>query len=194
MQKGQKYPTETLTTREIKALFKQFPPSAYGDRHRGVVAICLYAQARISEVCNLRPCDIGWEEGTITILQGKGGKRRVAGILPEFLEEFVRPWDRVRPESEFFFCTAKGNMLHGEAERLSLKRAGKKAGLSKRMYLHMLRHSGSLIVAKALRHGKVDLRHIQAQLGHSSLETTARYIANICPTETIEAIHSVSWS
>ena len=193
--KGMKYPVEVLTTAEIKRLFATFRPTMIGDRNRAITAICLYGQLRVSEALDLREDDINWHEGTILVRCGKGGKRRVVAIMPEFLDELVRPWDRCRPhpESEFYFTTRKGRQLEYHNYREALHRAGRKAKIKKRLNTHCLRHSGAMIIAGALRKGRVDMRHIQQQLGHSCLATTAIYISNLDPRETLDAMRGVDW-
>ena len=63
-------------------------------------------------------------------------------------------------------------------------------GIEKRVHAHGLRHTGA---AELAREGK-PMNLIQAQLGHSNLGTTDRYIRHIAPQELIEAMQRREWN
>lgn len=189
MKKGSHYPPEVLTQHEFDLILQQCPFSPTGTRNRALLAVYLYAQLRCNEALSLRPCDIDWSAGAITIMRGKGSKRRVVGISVDKLHDCVAQWGKIRPNSPYFFCTHQGRRLHHTYIRQFLKRYAAAAGIEKRVYTHGLRHSGAF----ALANKGMDLRLISRQLGHSNLSTTERYINHLSPTAVITAVNNLNW-
>ncbi len=64
-----------------------------------------------------------------------------------------------------------------------------KASVEKRACAHELRHTH----AAELAHEGVPMNVIQAQLGHSNLGTTSRYLAHIAPAEVIRVMQGREW-
>ena len=87
------------------------------------------------------------------------------------------------------FCTLRGEPLAAAYVRALLPRLAHKAGIEKRVHAHGLRHTHA---AELAREG-VPMNVIQAQLGHSSLATTDRYIRHIEPSQVIEAMRARAW-
>jgi integrase len=63
-------------------------------------------------------------------------------------------------------------------------------GSEKRAHSHGLRHTHAAELA--LEGQPMNL--IQAQLGHSSLATTSRYLAHIAPAELVKAMQARTWN
>jgi site-specific recombinase XerD len=186
---GEKFPAEVLTRKEVTSLLTAFPPSKTGVRNRALIAVYLYAQLRCNEALDLRPADISRDRCSITVLSGKGGKRRVAGIPGEILDTYVQPWLEVRPASTYVFCSHKGKRLGDAYIRRMLKRAADRARISHRVHVHGLRHTGAFNLAEQ----GVDLRDIQRQLGHTSLAVTDRYINHLGAEERVARVGAVTW-
>jgi integrase/recombinase XerD len=70
-----------------------------------------------------------------------------------------------------------------------LPRLAVKEGIEKRVHPHGLRHTHAAELAAEA----VPLNLVQAQLGHSSLATTDRYLRHIAPAQLIEAMRARSW-
>lgn len=181
--KGCKFPPEILNTNEVMKFIASFPMTSTGKRNQALFTVYLRAALRCNEALALRPCDINWDDGAITVLQGKGGKRRIVGIDQGSLE-LLKPWKEARPFSQFFFCTHKGGRLHDSYVRRLVKRHGQLAGIEKRIHVHAMRHTSACQLADE----GIDIRLIQRQLGHSSLAVTDRYLNHIHPSELIDAI------
>jgi integrase/recombinase XerD len=188
--KGRKLPVEILTPDEVKTLFAAFQTTAVGIRNRAIVAVMFGAQQRCAEVLALRPEDLNLEAGTITVLLGKGKKRRVTGIFPEF-KSYVEAWAAIRPPSRAFFCSViAGTPLDSGYIRGMLKRVAHDAKIKKRVHPHGFRHSGACVLAEQ----GIDIRVIQKQLGHSSLATTELYLDHLNPRAVIDALATVKLS
>jgi site-specific recombinase XerD len=131
---------------------------------------------RRSEVVRLRVSDIDSERMIIRVVQGKGGKDRDLPLSPELLETLRAYWRWRRPKVYLF--PSRGER-RGPDVPLSDKtvwqvctEAARKAGITKHVTPHTLRHSWATHLLEA----GTDLRTIQMLLGHGDLETTARYI------------------
>ena len=133
---------------------------------------------RAGEVARLRVSDIDRAQKIIRVVQGKGRKDRNAMLPPDVLE-LLEVWWRERPtwrdsgivpEQRWLFPgrdddTPITPRQYSRLFREAVAAAGiKKPGLT----LHSLRHS----FATHLLEAGVDIRKIQAVLGHDKLETT----------------------
>ena len=88
------------------------------------------------------------------------------------------------------FCTLRGIAVRPSYVRSLVKRLAARAGIERRAHPHALRHT---MAAELLREG-ASVRHIQLQLGHSDLSTTAAYLESIQPLELVEMARSrPSW-
>ena len=85
--------------------------------------------------------------------------------------------------------TKPGTPLSPVYVRTMLPRLARKAGIDKRVHAHGLRHTHAAELASE----GVPMNAIQAQLGHSSLATTDRYIRHIAPQELIKAMQGRGW-
>jgi site-specific recombinase XerD len=82
-----------------------------------------------------------------------------------------------------------GQPLDPSYVRHALKKAAVKAGIGKRVHPHSLRHS---MASDLLSEGH-NLTLIQAQLGHSTVATTDRYLRKIAPHELVAAMRARPW-
>ena len=140
--------------------------------HRTILATMYAAGPRVSEVARLKPSDIDSGRGVIWIRGGKGRKDRQV-LLPAKLLELLRVYFRWKHPKDWFFPGGKpGQPISCKAIFLACRKAAQKAGISKVVHPHSLRHA----FATHLLEAGVDLRTIQILLGHAKLETTARYL------------------
>ena len=150
--------------------------------HRTILTTMYAAGPRVSEVATLKASDIDSGRGLIWIRGGKGRKDRQA-LLPPKLLELLRVYFRWKRPQQWLFPGGKPNQpISTKSIFLACRKAAQKAGISKAVHPHSLRHA----FATHLLEAGVDLRTIQLLLGHSKLETTARYlhVANttVCAT------------
>ena len=159
----------TLTPGEIARMIA----AATNSREKALIAILAYSGIRVKELCNLRVKDIKFDEGTIHIANGKGGTARIAYIAKEALalvSQYLK--DYPRGEKSFLFTTLQTNkQYNGGAVRKILKKLARKAGVIKRVYPHLLRHS---LATNLLSRG-VGILTIQSILGHRHLQSTLIY-------------------
>lgn len=151
---------------------------------------------RVSETANIRCGDImtGYGESELFVRDGKGSKSRAVQI-PEHLKTHLRSflkWKQGQGEGtdkdDHLFMGQRGNWT-SQAVQQVVKKYLKVLGLYKNgKSVHALRHS----YAVQYYHKNRDLRGLQKQLGHSSIQTTTIY-ADVTKEDIQENIKSL-WS
>ncbi len=101
----------------------------------------------------------------------------------------VRRKRGIRSRKAPVFCTLDGKSIKDAYVRALLPRLAKRAGITKRVHPHGLRHTG----AAELRAEGVDIGIISKQLGHRSISTTARYLDHIAPQAVIAVMRGREW-
>ena len=149
---------------------------------------------RSGETLALRPKDVDATAGTVTVLHGKGDRRRVVGLDPGAIAILSRWVDSRRSLGinghAPLFCTLEGKTLKSSYVRTLLPRLARKAGIEKRVHPHGLRHTH----AYELMIEGVPIPIIQQQLGHTSLATTDRYVSHLAPVDVISHMQKRNWS
>ena len=168
---AQKIP-DVLSEKEQEILLKQ-PNPRYptGQRNLAIMRIMLDGGLRAGEAINLRVDDIGWSDGQVKIVQGKGKKDRIVWLNDDALATLQLWLDRRPTESDRLFCTLEGKPLTARYLRTMIKRYGSKAGIVKDVHPHMLRHT----YATDLYRQTKNIRMVQKALGHASLAATMIY-------------------
>ena len=175
MKQPQRIP-QILSADEAKRLLTM----AGNPQVRMLFSIGYGAGLRVSEVVKLKVKHIDSSLGIIRVEQGKGKKDRHVMLSPETLA-LLRAWWKVRTNrddhgvaaGERWLFPGRRKGLHLTARQVSrlFIETVEAAGIKKKLTLHALRHS----FATHLFDRGVDIRTIQALLGHEKLETTARY-------------------
>ena len=168
---------ETLSVKEVDALLAApnvDEPLAWRDR--AFLELAYGAGLRVSELCGLGTTGLLLEEGLVRVF-GKGGKERLVPIGRGVIGAVSTYLHTLRPRLD------RGNsggrvLLNVRGEPLSrvgawgiVKRCARRAGITKRVTPHTLRHS----FATHLLEGGADLRAVQEMLGHADLSTTQIY-------------------
>ena len=156
---------EILTIEEIRKLID----NTDNIKHRLIIKLLYGCGLRVSEIINLRKEEINFKEGLIYIRLAKGRKDRFVRI-PTSLKDELRKYSELE-NSNLLFPSNRGGKLNAKTIQVILKNAARKAGIKKRVYPHLLRHS----FATHLLEQGIDLRVIQRLLGHASIKTTQRY-------------------
>lgn len=139
-------------------------------KHKTIISVIYSCGLRRSEVLALKVSDIDSKRMMIKINGAKGKKDRFVQLSGGLLNLLRNYYLEYKPKL-WLFEGQKGGQYTAESITNVLKTAAKKAGINKRVYPHLLRHS---FATHQLEQG-IDIRFIQAWLGHESLKTTQRY-------------------
>jgi site-specific recombinase XerD len=127
---------------------------------------------RVSEAIRLRASDIDSQRMVVCVRHGKGDKDRQVPLPERALTRLRAYWAVHRPAS-WLFPSRNGRIpINRKAVGVCLKAALKESGIDKKVSCHTLRHS----YATGLLEAGVNLRVIQALLGHQSLKSTMVYV------------------
>ena len=157
---------EVLSKEEVMKLIKQIN----NLKHRVLVTTLYSSGLRISELLSLTLIDIDSQRMLIHVRLGKGRKDRVVKLSEANLFLLRQYFKVYKPIKYLFEGPAKGQYSAASVRKV-ITRACIKAGIKKKVSPHTLRHS----YATHLLELGVDLRYVQAMLGHSRPETTMIY-------------------
>ncbi len=145
-------------------------------RDRALLEFAYATGVRVSELVGLTLQDILFEEGVARVF-GKGSKERLVPVGRRALGAVALYAREIRPTLDkgvgrgALFLNARGGSLSRVGAWGVIKKMAKRAGLTKRVTPHTLRHT----FATHLLEGGADLRAVQEMLGHADLSTTQLY-------------------
>jgi integrase/recombinase XerD len=139
-------------------------------KHKLLIMLLYSSGLRLSEIRKLRIQDLDPRNNTIRVNQGKGNKDRLTIFSSRIKEELLDYICSLKEPEIYLFPGRKGT-LSVKSIQLIISKAAKRAQIIQKVTPHMLRHS---FATHILEEG-VDIRYIQALLGHSRLETTQIY-------------------
>ena len=175
-----------MNFREITALLKQAykekksrNPSRFeyfeALRDIAVLELLFSTGCRVSEITGLKPAQIDLKAGSI-VINGKGGKQRMIQVCNTEPLAALNEYDRYaktltgKTRASFLVNRIK-QPLSDQSVRNTVKKFAQKAKINRRITPHTFRHS----FATLLLERDVDIKYIQAMLGHSSILTTQIY-------------------
>ncbi len=162
---GVKLP-EVLSKPEIEKMIK----TTHNLKHKSLISIMYSCGLRRSEAINLKPSDIESDRMMVKIRDAKGNKDRYVPLSAGVLK-LARRYFREKKPKVWLFPGENGKQYSETSVLKVVKDAAKRAGILRRVYPHILRHS---FATHHLEQG-TDLRYIQIWLGHASSKTTEIY-------------------
>lgn len=171
-------PKSALTDAEvIKFLSCPDTNTLIGYRDRTIIEVLYSTGIRREELLHLNIRDIDFNERTIRINEGKGGKDRivpVGHIAKKYLENYIKG---IRHEffradrQDALFLSKKGNRLSKSGLADMIERYAKQSGIDKHITPHTFRRSCATEMIK----NYANIVHVKDLLGHSSLRSTNVY-------------------
>ena len=162
---------DILTREEVSRVFE----NTSSLREKAVLITIYGAGLRASEACNLRVCDIDSASMRIFVHKGKGSKDRYTLLSQRNLDVLREYWKAYRPKHPegWLFLNGDGSQkLQYRNVFYSVKSAAKRAGISKKVSAHTLRHC----FATHLLEAGTDIFHIKQLLGHARIQSTTLYL------------------
>jgi len=156
---------DILSKSEIKLILD----STANKKHKAIISLIYACGLRRSELISLEIKNIDSKRMVIKIIGGKGKKDRYVQ-LPAVLLSLLKDYYKIYKPKKYMFEGIDGNQYSAESVLKIIKRTALKAGIKKRVYPHILRHS---YATHQLEQG-IDIRYIQQWLGHESIKTTER--------------------
>ena len=166
-----------LTEQEVERLLAAPDlDTASGKRDRAMLETLYATGLRVSELVSLRPEQVNLLQGVLRVV-GKGDKERLVPLGEPAVDWLERFLERGRTQilgakqSSALFPTARGGAMTRQAFWHLVKRYAVRAGISREISPHTLRHA---FATHLLDHG-ADLRVVQMLLGHRDISTTQIY-------------------
>ena len=159
---------DTLTEGEVARIIA----ATKNSREKAIIGLLAYSGLRASELCNLRVNDVDLDNGVVKVIEGKGGRDGISYIPSEcckMISEYLKEYDT----NPHLFKTLRMRAKYTTwALRKLIKKVARKAGVEKRTYPHLFRHS---LATNLVKKG-ANILTVQKQLRHKNLETTQIYI------------------
>lgn len=158
---------------KIGAALHRAGDDALAARDRAIVAILLDVGLRVSELCAIQMEDIHMATGDILIKRGKGNKPRSVRLgarARKVVRNYMLRYRRVVGESGPLFLTMHQEPLKPTTVRMLMEKLEKRSGVV-HVHPHRFRHTMAI---SALRAG-MSLFHLQAILGHTTLDMVRKY-------------------
>jgi len=161
-----------ILSEEEVALMIESASTAY---HRVILMTLYGAGLRREELCRVKVTDVDSQRMVIHVRQGKGHKDRDVTLSPRLLEVLRDYWKWRKPKIYLFPSYQRKRREQPISARTvyyAVREAARRAGIKKKVYPHLLRHSW----ATHLLERGTDLKTIQMLLGHFDLEATTIYL------------------
>jgi site-specific recombinase XerD len=171
-----------LEAEELRTLLEQIDRrTVWGRRDYVLLALMFNTGARVQEVVALQTTDLRLTSPPSVKFFGKGRRERICPLWPEtarLLQQHIADTGLDTQSDQTLFRNHRGGPLTRFGARLILQRQVSRAAAvlptlkHKRIHPHSLRHSTAVHLLKS----GVDLSTIAHWLGHTSINTTHKYV------------------
>ena len=163
-----------LTREEMTKLIEyNYPQNLKGLRDRAIIEMLYSSGVRVGELISLKIKEMDFKGKTVNVL-GKGKKERLLPVTAQAIdsiENYLLKRPTGKEKDSIIFCNLKGEQLTERGVQYIIDTLAKNCGIYRKITPHMLRHS---FATHFLENG-MNLRYLQALLGHSNLSTTEIY-------------------
>jgi integrase/recombinase XerD len=168
--KTNRHLVEVLTRHEVTLLLRHTD----NLKHRAIIEILYSSGIRVSECVALKMSDLDRKELLIHVCNGKGGKDRYT-ILSSCCLKTLEQYYRAFKPKQWLFEGHGDKQLSSHMAEIAVTNAAKRAGITKTITPHVLRHTFATHFLET--DGRLPV--LQQLLGHEHIRTTALYI-HVC--------------
>ncbi|WP_299971534.1 tyrosine-type recombinase/integrase [uncultured Roseobacter sp.] len=140
-----------------------------------ITKLLIVTGLRISELTNLKVRDVS-PDGSQILVNGKGSKERIVFVPNQQLQENFRRFCQIGSKdgstASPLFLNMAGRRLRAATFRKRLRTLSKRLGIEPHLTPHRFRHSAATLLIEEV----IDVRMVQALLGHANLKTTEIYV------------------
>lgn len=164
--KSDKKLPQVLSVEEVQKMFNV----CENLKHKVILALLYSCGLRVSELINLRWCNIDRSRMIINITCGKGNKDRQV-MLTESLIPLLEKYYREYKTKDYILGGQFGEQYSSRSVLQVMKQLGSKAGINKRVWTHQMRHNSfTHMVEKG-----IGINLISRLAGHQNVKTTLIY-------------------
>lgn len=139
-------------------------------KHKTILALLYSCGLRVSELINLRWCNIDRSRMVINIIGGKGNKDRQV-MLTKSLVPLLEKYYRAYKTKDYILGGQFEEMYSSRSVLQVMKQLGVKAGINKRVWTHQMRHNCFTHMCE----NGTEINLIKEIAGHSDVKTTLIY-------------------
>ena len=149
----------------------------YRSRNIAIFQLLVHCALRVSEVVSLNLAQVDFDNRVLLGVRTKGDKSLsvyFSDLVSESLERYIRHRPGLNPSASehALFLSDRGTRMSVRSVQEMVKRYGRRAGISRPVTPHLLRHSSVTQLAEL----GTPLPVIQSICGHESIRTTQRYV------------------
>jgi integrase len=189
--KGLVYPPDPPTVAECMAMLRACGDDPYGTRLYAAIILMWQGALRAFEALAITEADLDAQSGRIQIRHGKGDKQATIRMA-QWAWPFLNDWRDMRRDLPNprgpLLCVidppTSGRAWSYADMRIRLKQVALRAGVTRRMSCHQLRHA---FAAQAYEAG-MPLRAIQLHLRHENIGITDTYLQGLGVDESLERV------
>jgi len=171
-------PISFISEEEVYRLAEATKAMRKGERNYLLVMVLFQCALRVTEAVKLRVKDkVLMKDKPLLMVQGKGNKPRLVALpsnLSHHLGDYAQRQDLKVDDKYFPISRIRAWQI--------IKKAASKAQIDRRVYCHLLRHSGA--IARLKRTGNP--KSLQLHLGHANMKMTMRYLVTMQMVESLE--------